>query len=141
MPSIGFTVEGAQGVSRGLHTFSTKLPPTIGFEIRKIIRKAKRVFVQYPPQRPGQTYVRTHRLASSWQILDVGGADIGHGLENRTPYARWVHGNEFGDKQAWMHLNRWPAFRPTVVGFVQEAPENVRKNLFILAASAGLEIG
>lgn len=141
MPAIGYTIEGPKGISHGLHVFSEKMPPMIGWEILKIMRKSKRVFVQYPPQRPGQTYVRTHRLASSWEILHVNGAGVGHGLENRTPYAGYVHGLEFGDPPAWMHLGRWPEFRKTVVGFIQEAPEDIRKNLIILAASSGLEVG
>jgi len=62
----------------------------------------------YPPKRPQQKYVRTGRLANSWKVKREGAsryAIINTARSKRTGefYAGWV----VGQKQAWMHVNRW----------------------------------
>lgn len=55
----------------------------------------------YPAKRPGQTYVRTGRLANSW-----GAVKEGEGrwtVINSQRYASYV----VGVRQAWMHKGRW----------------------------------
>lgn len=62
----------------------------------------------YPPKRPGQTYVRTGRLANSWAV-DAPGAGV-WSITNRTDYGAFV----VGDEQAAVHKGRWWQARPTI---------------------------
>jgi hypothetical protein len=61
--------------------------------------------VQYPPERPGQRYVRTGRLGDSWTARAYGKYHIT--FKNAAPYARYVIGDGKGEGQAWMHKGRW----------------------------------
>lgn len=63
----------------------------------------------YPPKRPGQRYVRTGRLASSWAATRAGkGAIITNSASGKSGvYAGYVVGDNRGEKQAWMHRGRW----------------------------------
>ena len=60
---------------------------------------------QEPPERPGQRYVRTHRLSGSWRRGDArrGGNAVMVDVTNDTPYALFVQ----GDEQAEIHRGRW----------------------------------
>jgi hypothetical protein len=61
----------------------------------------------YPPERPGQRYVRTGDLGRGWtqtpQRFAAQGAAIALRVTNPVPYAQYVQ----GQKQAWMHKGRW----------------------------------
>lgn len=131
-------VIGAADIANGLLRTADEVPVTTGHEIRKVMDKSKRVLVQQPPQRPGQTYVRTQRLVSGWEVTNVESPFVGHGLQNYTPYTKWVTGNEFGQMQAWMHVNRWPVLRDVVEKFVEEVPDNIKKQIMVVAGAAGL---
>ena len=66
----------------------------------------------YPPKRPMQTYVRTGRLANSWGVIHKGpGLYI---IRNSTNYGGYVVGDNRGEGQAWMHIDRWWIARPIV---------------------------
>lgn len=71
----------------------------------------------YPPRRPGQTYVRTGRLANSWAV-DALGAGV-WSITNRTDYGVFV----VGDEQAAVHKGRWWQARPTIQ---EEIPQLTR---------------
>lgn len=58
----------------------------------------------YPPQRPGQKYIRTGRLGAGWDIR-INPASIT--IYNHMAYAGYVVGDAKGNKQAWMHRGRW----------------------------------
>lgn len=65
-----------------------------------------------PPERPGQRYVRSHRLSGSWRRTNArrsGGAVV-LDIENPTEYAPFVQGEE----QAAIHRGRWKRLK--VVG-------------------------
>ena len=134
-------VVGADDTAAALLRTADEVPVTTGHEIRKVMERSKRVLVQQPPQRPGQTYVRTQTLVSGWKVTNVQSPYVGHGLQNYTPYTQWVTGNEFGQMQAWMHVNRWPVFREVVEEFVEEVPDNIKKQIMVVAGAAGLRTG
>lgn len=62
----------------------------------------------YPPKRPGQTYVRTGRLANSWAVDQQGAGTWA--ITNRTDYGGFV----IGDEQAAAHKGRWWQARPAI---------------------------
>jgi hypothetical protein len=43
--------------------------------------------------------------------------------------------------QAWMHVNRWPVFREVVEEVVEEVPDNIKKQIMVVAGAAGLRTG
>lgn len=67
----------------------------------------------YPPRRRGQTYVRTYRFKRGWRIIPSRfvGSDLVVRVENDTPYARKVVGNDRGLGQSGYHVGRWFLFR------------------------------
>lgn len=70
---------------------------------------------KYPPKRtnPPQKYVRTFRFKRGWRIVPsrfVGG-DLVVRVENDTPYARRVVGDDRGVGQSGFHVGRWYIFR------------------------------
>lgn len=62
-----------------------------------------------PPERPGQRYVRTHRLSGSWKRSDArrAGREVMVDVTNDTPYGLFVQ----GDQQAEIHRGRWKKLR------------------------------
>lgn len=60
---------------------------------------------QYPPERPGQTYVRTGRLGQGWWNSGMGKSQVV--FTNGVPYAPFVVGDSWGEGQAWFHVGRW----------------------------------
>lgn len=69
----------------------------------------------YPPERPGQKYIRTGRLGEGWGAVP-GGQVIS--FENRVPYA----GDVYGPNQGAAFAGRWPTrealverIRPAVI--------------------------
>lgn len=58
-----------------------------------------------PPERPGQKYVRSHRLSGSWRRTDArrSGGMVVLDVSNPTEYAPVVQGEE----QAPIHRGRW----------------------------------
>lgn len=63
----------------------------------------------YPPERPGQRYIRTGYLGDMWDSASPEFAPLGSGfeakIENPTAYAPFV---QDAAEQAWMHVGRWP---------------------------------
>ena len=58
----------------------------------------------YPPERQGQTYVRTGLLRRSWRSTPT---NDGARITNDRPGAVFVIGDWMGGGQAWMHVGRW----------------------------------
>lgn len=73
-----------------------------GQETRKTLKGTR-----YPPKRPGQKYVRTGRLASSWRAEVNRGAVSIFNTAKQPRQARLYAGYVVGDDQAWMHKGRW----------------------------------
>lgn len=64
---------------------------------------------QEPPERPGQRYVRSHRLSGSWKRSEArrSAGMVEVDVTNPTEYGPFVQGEE----QAWMHKGRWKTIR------------------------------
>lgn len=101
------TVIGQNAVQNALRTTAAAAPrrmQNITYDwaqmhvIRRLVVKA------YPPERPGQKYIRTRRLQARWYAEPQGKSVL---IANRQPYAGYVVGDSRGKGQAWMHRNRW----------------------------------
>lgn len=86
-----------------------------------------------PPQRPGQTYVRTFTMARtmSTEVHQLAGLTKGF-VRGGVYYAGYVR----GDPQAWMHAGRWRTLKKVaeqhadeIEGFHAKALENLAKFL------------
>lgn len=106
-------------------------------------RRAARIVAElqeYPPEIPGQAYVRTNRLHDAWEILpsqvNVNGVTTEYrnmATDDRgRQYAGYVYGTR-SRGQAFMHVGRWPRaydnFRQDVSGFRRELAFIVRRNI------------
>ncbi len=107
--SFRITVQGIENSTR----FFRGVSPMIDGEVRKayqehgdyVLRQELAGRDKYPPERPGQRYVRTGRLGDSWTKRQYGRYHVT--FSNKTPYAQYVVGDSEGRKQAWMHAGRW----------------------------------
>ena len=100
---IKFTFKGFNRVANPLRKIAAlnerDLDPIVG-EWAKTTRNTLKG-TSYPPQRAGQTYVRTGNLANRWAAQRTGAARWA--IANTAPYAQYV----VSDDQAWMHKGRW----------------------------------
>jgi len=72
-----------------------------------------------PPERPGQTYIRTGILRSSWSDLKRGDSEysiINDASQRGRMYPTYVLGNGGGGGQAGVHRGRWWVAREVVEG-------------------------
>lgn len=73
-----------------------------------VLDEARDLASQYPPELPGQVYIRTGDLGSEWQtavpIVERSGDSITQRLRNLTPYSGYVQDAE---DQAAIHRGRW----------------------------------
>lgn len=77
---------------------------------------------QYPPERPGQRYVRTGQLGAGFRYASLGASH--YQFINEVPYTRWVVGDSDGGGQSWFHRGRWFVARERVE---QEQPALVER--------------
>lgn len=94
----------------------------------------------YPPERPGQQYVRTGRLFYSWKVEEI---PNGYALENRASrrgreYAGYVIGDAYGGGQAWMHVGRWETLRDVTKEQLRALPDEVEGDVIMVARRGGL---
>ena len=81
--------------------------------LRRAIELVRKKLQEYPPERAGQTYVRTGDLGQGWADAPITSAATVAGfsetLSNDVAYAPFVQRDpQFGDPhQAWMHVGRW----------------------------------
>lgn len=117
--SFSVEIKGINRVSNALRKLAAldkNVIDPVGKRWAEKVRK-KLKGTSYPAKRPGQTYVRTGRLTSSWAVdqLGVGAWSI----TNRTAYGGFV----VGDEQAESHQGRWWQARPLIE---EEIPELTR---------------
>lgn len=93
-------------------------------------------FQRYPPERPGQLYIRTFTLQENWNIEGplFAGGDMVTTVLNDTPYVRYVIGDDVGNMQnRAYHAGRWSLFRKEVelseAELIREAQEVINRNL------------
>jgi hypothetical protein len=101
------TITGQDAVTNRLRAAAAKAPGAVGDAAYRWAQdvRGKLKSTPYPPQRPRQRYVRTGRLANSWQAQRVGTGRVL--ITNNAPYSGWVVGGGPHNRQAWFHAGRW----------------------------------
>jgi hypothetical protein len=96
-------IENLPGVIEAL----SRIPGKLGDAFRNASAQGRRLLVgeltTEPPERPGQTYVRTGEQSRGWQRATPIAGGAGFQLINTSTHARWTQGTP----QAWMHVGRW----------------------------------
>ena len=123
-------------VRQGLQDLGAEIPKIGRRKVFDAMNRITREMEGYPPERPGQTYVRTGRLGFSW---DVKRLDDGYVITNNARsrygqyYAQYVVGNAYGTGQAWMHVGRWQVFRDVVDAEMAKLPQAVADAIEMVA--------
>src|SRR5688572_28292922 len=104
MTQLSISVHNAELVRKGLQDLGAEIPKIGRMQIYRTALTIVRRIKVYPPEVPGQTYIRTLRLGGGWNII---ANTNGYAIRNDTPYTKWVVGNAYGLEQAWMHQGRW----------------------------------
>jgi hypothetical protein len=101
---FSYEVRGNNRVANKYRTAATRFPRRLdAITYQHVQRWRGDLKVKpYPPKRPGQTYVRTGKLANSWGVQKKGPAS--YKIINSAEYAKYVVSKV---DQAWMHKNRW----------------------------------
>lgn len=117
-------VRGVNRVRNSLRRLAADTPELIDSDIRDWSQDTRKALkgTKYPAKRPGQTYVRTGRLANSFAVNREGKAS--YAIQNRASYAVYVIGDARGQNQAWMHEGRWWTMREEIE---KRTPELVKK--------------
>jgi hypothetical protein len=135
-----FSARGSRIVRQGLQD-TQALPPKLGrLFFFRTMQKIVRIMRPYPAERPGQTYRRTGRLRRGWKIVRLG--NTGYKIENRArfkgqSYLRWVVGDAYGNRQAWMHVGRWKVFRDVVDDEFEKIPPDIATEIHRVARRNG----
>ena len=122
-------------VRKGLQDLGAEIPKIGRLQIYQTEQAIVRRLKVEPPERPGQTYIRTHTLIGGWTITPNAN---GYTLSNSTPYTKWVHGNAYGLEQAWMHQGRWQLLRDVQDEEVAKLPPEIEKEISAVARRLGL---
>lgn len=103
-------LEGDDKIREGLNRFSAALPDLTREDLRLALEAAKEKIIEYPPELPGQRYVRTGNYGRSFTVdLDGLTATLkGSAYQNGKDYTVFVGGNAEGFGQADIHYGRWP---------------------------------
>lgn len=109
-----------QAYSKLLGRRAAQFPRITQREVGKWMKKQRNVLksTPYPAKRSGQTYVRTGNLANSWSVAKRRGA---WEIKNSRPYSGYV----VGERQAWMHKNRWWK----AINVLRKGLADLRKNI------------
>src|SRR5205823_1294319 len=123
MPDINLRIqiEGVNAILQGFQRVVTNPKPAMA-ELQKRVLERLRA---YPPERPGQTYVRTGDLGRAWAVsIDARGTNlfqdrVSAELHNEVTgpsgrsYAAWVQGDpkDGGPSQVPIHQGRWTTTR------------------------------
>jgi hypothetical protein len=99
-------------LARQLQVVKPAFAEEIEQTLRDILEEATSALADYPPERPGQKYIRTGDLGSVWNaatpVFQQRGRLFSVMATNDLPYAAYVQGpGPRRPKQAWMHRGRW----------------------------------
>ena len=129
----------AKLVRMGLQNLALEIPKIGRNQIWKVMQRVKARARIYPKERIGQKYVRTYRLRDSWEIgRKSSGTLEGYTIKNDTPYAPYVMGDAYGNRQAWMHIStdqgkRWTMTRDIVEDEIKTLPADISKEIDMVA--------
>lgn len=110
-------------VKAGLKTIATKMPKVLKRDLGRALEWARAIIRGHWPEggRQGYTipftakqqrgergaYVRTGAYGAGWQIKNIPGKTAMY-LYNKVPWAQFVGGDAYGNRQAQIHFGRWP---------------------------------
>jgi hypothetical protein len=129
---LTFSIKNAKIVRQGLEDLEAEVPKIGRRQIYSAMNRITREMESYPPERPGQLYVRTGKLGFSWY---VDRRDDGYVIRNTAKdkrgraYGKYVVGDAYGLHQAWMHKNRWPLFRDVADNEIERLPERIANEI------------
>ena len=128
MPS-NIEIRGSNRVRNSLRRLAADTPDIIDDPIREWSQDTRKRLkaTKYPPKRPGQTYVRTGRLANSFAVEKQ--SEARYTIVNRAPYSIYVIGDSRGQNQAWMHEGRWWTMRGEVERYTPELVQTLTRTL------------
>jgi len=135
MTQLSIQINNADIVRRGLQDLSAEIPKIGRLQIYQTSQAIVRRMKIYPPERPGQTYIRTGRLGGGWTIIPN---TNGYTTRNDTPYTKYVVGNAYGLEQAWMHEGRWNLLRDVQEEEVAKLPKAIEEEITMVARRVGL---
>jgi hypothetical protein len=129
-------------VRSGLQDLYAEHPKIGRRQIRTVLNRVARRMQEYPPERPGQRYVRTGEFFYSWNIRQAESDRYVIESNAQTPngrrYSQYVVGDAYGLSQAWMHKGRWPLFRDVVEEEIDRLPDEVADQVILVARRKGL---
>jgi hypothetical protein len=136
---ISLRVE-AGAVLRSFQNIRAEVPVVGEKTLETTLKRARRTLQVEPPERPGQRYIRTHRLVKSFVITRQ---KRGYKMENTAArkgrrYAVFPLGDGEGKNQAWMHAGRWLLYRDVIDFEMTKVPDSVEAQIKIVAAKNGM---
>ncbi|HLE92736.1 MAG TPA: hypothetical protein VI753_16415 [Anaerolineales bacterium] len=135
MTQLSIQINNADIVRRGLQDLSAEIPKIGRLQIYQTSQAIVRRMKIYPPERPGQRYIRTGRLGGGWMIIPN---TNGYTTRNDTPYTKYVVGNAYGLEQAWMHEGRWNLLRDVQEEEVAKLPKAIEEEITMVTRRVGL---
>lgn len=106
--AISYQVRGTNRVRNQFRAIAAFYPRKVDKVARRDMQRIRRILKAkpYPPKRTGQTYRRTGLLSNKWAVKrDRPG--VWSIVNNAARGGKKYPGYVVGDKQAWMHKNRW----------------------------------
>lgn len=107
MTEIRQTITGADALSAALSGLPARVQEAAKEALKQALLEMRADAQSYPPERPGQRYVRTEDLKGGWDgepIVSMFGEMVEATLENPVGYGPYVMGP---DDQAAVHQGRW----------------------------------
>jgi len=138
---LSIKIVNADVVRQGLEDLHDEIPKIGRLQIYRTVQAVIRRMKVYPPPPAGSRYVRTYRLRNAWKIepKENGYAVSADPVSPKgRPYGRYVVGFARGDGQAWMHKGRWNLLRDVMEDEVKKLPNEIEKNISMVARAKGL---
>jgi hypothetical protein len=129
---LSIQIKNAELVRQGLEDLEAEVPKIGRRKIYDAMNRITREMEGYPAERPGQRYKRTGNLGFSWDVKKI---ERGYVVENTAKdkrgrlYGKWVVGDAYGKKQAWMHRGRWPLLRDVVEKEIDGLPKAIANEI------------
>jgi hypothetical protein len=86
----------------------------------------------------GIPHRRTDQYVDAWKIEPLG--DTGYQVNNRSKGAPFIGGNAYGQRQSPIHQGRWPLFRDVADEETRKLPEEIAKEIRVVARRNNLMV-
>lgn len=85
----------------------------------------------------GIPHVRSDQYVNAWQVENIGD---GYRLVNKSEGAKFIGGDAYGTNQSPIHAGRWPLFRDVSDEEIKKLPENVLREIRVVARRNNLSM-